>query len=164
MFAAADLAGKRNILTHLLSNCSYRDGKVSASYRRPFDIIMEKLPREELAAEASGSRMPKTAKWLAGVDENANFDLPIPLIHIQEPAVKVRKRDRLRADRIAAAGGPLPTLRERAVMLAEKLGEARTRELTEIGIPRCYLTRMCEEGLLIKTGYGRYRAAQRRAA
>lgn len=103
-------------------------------------------------------------KWLAGVDENANFDLPISLNHIQTPSVKVRKRDRLRAERIAAAGGPMPTLREHAVRLVEKLGEARTRDLTEIGIPRCYLTRMCEEGLLIKVGYGRYRAAQRRAA
>lgn len=102
--------------------------------------------------------------WLAGVDENANFDLPISLNHIQTPSVKVRKRDRLRAERIAAAGGPMPTLREHAVRLVEKLGEARTRDLTEIGIPRCYLTRMCEEGLLIKVGYGRYRAAQRRAA
>lgn len=27
------------------------------------------------------------------------------------------------------------------------------RELTEIGIPRCYLARMCDEGLLIKVGY-----------
>jgi len=104
------------------------------------------------------------ASWLAGVDENANFDLPISLNHIQTPSVKVRKRDRLRAERIAAAGGPMPTLREHAVRLVEKLGEARTRDLTEIGIPRCYLTRMCEEGLLIKVGYGRYRAAQRRAA
>lgn len=93
-----------------------------------------------------------------------NFDLPIPLDHIQTPSVKVRKRDRLRAEKIAAAGGSKPTLRDRAVMVVAKLGEARTRDLTEIGIPRCYLTRMCEEGLLIKVGYGRYRAAQRRAA
>ena len=76
----------------------------------------------------------------------------------------MRKRDRLRAERIVAAGGPMPNLRERAVMLAEKLGEVRTRDLTEVGIPRCYLTRMCEEGLLIKIGYGRYRAVLRRAA
>ena len=25
--------------------------------------------------------------------------------------------------------------------------------------PRCYLSRMCKEGLLVKIGYGRYRAA-----
>ncbi|MER8386277.1 type IV toxin-antitoxin system AbiEi family antitoxin domain-containing protein [Mesorhizobium sp. M0166] len=31
----------------------------------------------------------------------------------------------------------------------------RTRDLTDIGIPRCYLSRMREEGLLVKVGYGR---------
>ena len=32
------------------------------------------------------------------------------------------------------------------------------------GIPRCYLSRMCEEGLLVKVGYGRYRAAELKTA
>jgi hypothetical protein len=39
------------------------------------------------------------------------------------------------------------------------MGVVRTNELTEIGVPRWYLTRMCDEGLLVKVGYGRYRAA-----
>jgi hypothetical protein len=43
-------------------------------------------------------------------------------------------------------------------------GEVRTRDLTSIGIPRCYLTRMCDEGLLIKVAYGIYRAAEQNAA
>ena len=51
------------------------------------------------------------------------------------------------------------TLGERAVALARERGEVRTAELTAIGIPRCYLSRMCDEGLLLKVGYGRYRAA-----
>ncbi|MER8422403.1 type IV toxin-antitoxin system AbiEi family antitoxin domain-containing protein [Mesorhizobium sp. M1403] len=40
----------------------------------------------------------------------------------------------------------------------------RTAELTAIGIPRCYLSRMCDEGLLVKVGYGRYRAVLPKAA
>ncbi|MER8612606.1 type IV toxin-antitoxin system AbiEi family antitoxin domain-containing protein [Mesorhizobium sp. M0435] len=43
-------------------------------------------------------------------------------------------------------------------------GEVRTRDFTDISIPRCYLSRMCEEGLLVKLGYGRYRAAALKAA
>ncbi|WP_348626772.1 type IV toxin-antitoxin system AbiEi family antitoxin domain-containing protein [Mesorhizobium sp. LSJC285A00] len=43
--------------------------------------------------------------------------------------------------------------------LAQERGEVRTRDLTDVGIPRCYLSRMCEEGLFVKVGYGRYRAA-----
>ncbi|RWO31791.1 MAG: hypothetical protein E5Y16_07980 [Mesorhizobium sp.] len=76
----------------------------------------------------------------------------------------MRKRDRDRAERIRLAGGPKPTLRERAVSLAREKGEVRTKDLTDIGVPRHYLTRVCEEGLLMKAGYGRYRAAVPKAA
>ncbi|MEP7455032.1 hypothetical protein [Phyllobacterium sp. SB3] len=33
-----------------------------------------------------------------------------------------------------------------------------------MGVHRCYLARMCEEGLLEKVAYGRYRAAVLKAA
>lgn len=62
------------------------------------------------------------------------------------------------------AGGSKPSLRARAIALAREQGVVRTRDLTDIGIPRYYLTRMCDEGLLIKVGYGLYRAAEREAA
>ncbi len=42
-------------------------------------------------------------------------------------------------------------------------GVVRTKELGAIGIPRCYLARMCEEGLLEKVSYGRYRATPKAA-
>jgi len=76
----------------------------------------------------------------------------------------MRKRDRDRAEALRLAGGPKPSLRDRAVALAAERGIVRTRELTDIGVPRCYLARMCEEGLLVKIGYGRYRSAEFRAA
>jgi len=76
----------------------------------------------------------------------------------------MRKRDRDRAERIRLAGGPKPTLRERAIALAQEKGEVRTRDFTEIGVHRCYLARMIEEGLLVKVGYGRYRASVPNAA
>lgn len=66
-------------------------------------------------------------------------------------------RNRDRTERIRLAGGPKPTLRERAVSLALKKGEVRAKDLTDIGISRCYLACMCEEGLLVNVGYGRYR-------
>jgi hypothetical protein len=62
------------------------------------------------------------------------------------------------------AGGPQPSLRERAVALVLEKEEVRTKELTEIGIPCAYLARVCDEGLLVKVGDGRYRAAVPRSA
>ncbi|MEM8771312.1 MAG: type IV toxin-antitoxin system AbiEi family antitoxin domain-containing protein [Pseudomonadota bacterium] len=48
-------------------------------------------------------------------------------------------------------------MRDRAVAFAQGKGEIRTKDFTEIGIPRQYLSRMCVEGLLVKVGYGLYR-------
>jgi len=65
---------------------------------------------------------------------------------------------------LAALPAPKPSLRARAVALARERGVVRTRDLADIGVPRCYLNRMCQEGLLVRVGYGRYRAADRKAA
>jgi hypothetical protein len=105
---------------------------------------------------------PQSKKWLPGPNETANYELPIPFKTTPQPTFKIRKRDRERTERIRLAGGPKPTLRERAVRLALEKGEVRTKDLTDIGVPRCYLARMCEEGLL--GGYGRYPAAVPKAA
>lgn len=102
-------------------------------------------------------------KWLAGVGEDANYEFSISLLPITPELPKMRKRDRDRAEALRLAGGPKPSLRDRAVALANERGVVRTRELTDIGVPRCYLTRMCEEGLLMKVGYGLYCAASRQA-
>jgi len=40
----------------------------------------------------------------------------------------------------------------------------QTFELTAIGIPRCDLSQMYDEGLLVRVGYGLYRAADKQAA
>ncbi|MFC3595858.1 MULTISPECIES: type IV toxin-antitoxin system AbiEi family antitoxin domain-containing protein [Sphingobium] len=47
-------------------------------------------------------------------------------------------------------------MKERAVAFARERGVIRTKDLTSIGIPRCYLSPMCDEGLLVRVGYGRY--------
>ncbi|MDF0546091.1 type IV toxin-antitoxin system AbiEi family antitoxin domain-containing protein [Sphingobium sp. H39-3-25] len=92
-------------------------------------------------------------------DEAVTFVSDAPLASIREPTHGIRKRERDRAERIRLAGGPKPSLRQRAVALAQERGEVRTKDLTDIGVHRCYLSRMCDEGLLVKVGFGRYRAA-----
>ena len=92
-------------------------------------------------------------------DDASPFAYDAPISSSREPTHGIRKRDRDRAERIILAGGPRLSLRKRAVALAQERGEVRTKDLTDIGVHRCYLARMCEEGLLVKVGYGRYRAA-----
>jgi hypothetical protein len=94
----------------------------------------------------------------------SDFAQGVPPLPAREPANGVRKRDRDRAERIRLLGGPAPTLRDRAVALALTRGEVRTRDLTSIGVPRCYLSKMCDEGLLVRVGHGRYRATKSTAA
>ncbi|ESW77998.1 hypothetical protein X770_32585 [Mesorhizobium sp. LSJC269B00] len=97
--------------------------------------------------------------WLSGIDESEKYEFAIALLRDAALPHQMRKRDRDRAEALHLAGGRPPSLRNRAVALAQERGEVRTRDLTDVGIPRCYLSRMCEEGLLVKVGYGRYRAA-----
>lgn len=102
--------------------------------------------------------------WLPGVGEDANFGFSISLLPTTPELPKMRRRDRDHAEALRLAGGPTPTLREHAVALARERSEVRTAELTAAGVPRCYLARMCKEGLLITVGYGLYRAADLKAA
>ncbi|WP_411909042.1 type IV toxin-antitoxin system AbiEi family antitoxin domain-containing protein [Mesorhizobium sp. Ca11] len=67
----------------------------------------------------------------------------------------MRKCDHDRTEARCLAGVPMPSLTERAVTLALEKGEVRTKEFADIGVPRRYLARMCDEGLLVKVGYGR---------
>ncbi|WP_367305054.1 type IV toxin-antitoxin system AbiEi family antitoxin domain-containing protein [Sphingomonas tagetis] len=56
-----------------------------------------------------------------------------------------------------------PSIRDRAVALAKRRGEVRTKDFSNIKVPRCYLSRMCEEGLLVRVGHGRYRLGPARS-
>jgi hypothetical protein len=102
-------------------------------------------------------------KWLPGVDEDTSYVFAIPILYGN------RRRRKAAEDRKAAAAAlrrerrVQPSLREKAVAFARHNGVVRTKELGAIGIPRCYLARMCEEGLLEKVGYGLYRATAKAA-
>lgn len=94
-------------------------------------------------------------RWLAGTDETQNYELPIAV----ESTPRFRRRRKRKHEAEKPPEAPKPSLRQRAVWLALAKGEVRTKDLTDIGVPRCYLTPMCDEGLLVKVGFGRYRAA-----
>ena len=57
------------MLGHSLSNCTYKDGAVDVTFPKPFDILVQNLPREELAGAGFSAKTPKGRKWLRFVDE-----------------------------------------------------------------------------------------------
>lgn len=82
---------------------------------------------------------------LPGPDETANYELPITVDRSPQ-LPKRRKRDRDREERIRLAGGPKPSLQEKAYAFARERATVRTCDFTAIGIPRHYLAWMCQEG------------------
>ena len=68
--AEAGFERKQSLLATLLSNSTYKDGVVTANFRKSFDIIVESLPREALLKAGGGAKIAKTAEWLPGPDSN----------------------------------------------------------------------------------------------
>ena len=81
-------------------------------------------------------------------DQTANYELPIAV----DSSLRFRRRRKPKQEVEKPPEPPKASLRQRAVWLALAKGEVRAKDLTDIGVPRCYLTPMCDEGLLVKVG------------
>jgi site-specific DNA recombinase len=70
LFAKQEPREKRRLLNFLLSNCSWEDGKVVATFRQPFDMLAETVVavRNENAAGRVSSRISEN--WLLELDSN----------------------------------------------------------------------------------------------
>ncbi|CAH2402791.1 hypothetical protein MES4922_300057 [Mesorhizobium ventifaucium] len=94
-------------------------GRISGTSAR--DAWIGRIGLQTFATYESGSGVePRVSgvrnfdlKWLPGLIETANYELPIPLETTPQPTIKIRKRDRERAERTRLAGGPKPALRAR---------------------------------------------------
>ena len=64
LFAKQEPREKRRLLNFLLSNCTWDDGEVVATFRQPFDLLAETAMSAALAAEAETATVAKTAIWL----------------------------------------------------------------------------------------------------
>lgn len=95
---------------------------------------------------------------LPGIGQVQNYVHAIPLLDNDLRHPHARRTVRQRA---VALRPRLPTLREKAVALARERGAVTTKELQAVGVHRCYLRQMCEEGLLTRVGHGRYIVAER---
>ena len=55
---------KRRLLNFVLSNCSWEDGEVVATFRQPFDLLVQTAAIATRAAAGSDSNSAKTEIWL----------------------------------------------------------------------------------------------------
>src|SRR4029077_8016762 len=70
LFAEQEPSEKRRLLNFVLSNCSWEDGAVRATYRQPFDLLTETTA---IAAHSEADGAASTAKkenWLPLMDSN----------------------------------------------------------------------------------------------
>ena len=64
LFKQQNAREKRRLLNFLLSNCSWRDGELTASFRQPFDFIAETTAAEEKEKTAEKITSGLSDIWL----------------------------------------------------------------------------------------------------
>lgn len=64
LFARQEPREKRRLLNFLLSNCTWEDGEVVASFRQPFDLLAETTARATRVVLDGAANSPKTEIWL----------------------------------------------------------------------------------------------------
>ena len=70
LFERQEPRQKRRLLNFVLSNCTWEDGEVVATFREPFDLLAETTA---IAARSAVSKIPNLTKseiWLPGPDSN----------------------------------------------------------------------------------------------
>jgi site-specific DNA recombinase len=64
LFAKQEPREKRRLLNFLLSNCTWEDGEVVATFRQPFDLLAETTLTAARAAAGETAKTAKTEIWL----------------------------------------------------------------------------------------------------
>jgi hypothetical protein len=98
LFAKQEPRQKRRLLNFLLSNCTWEDGEVVATFRQPFDLLAE---TNVSAAGAGAGEMASSAKteiWLPLLEAFRNLCIA-PTSDIRSTFEQVRAEDRLPFDR-----------------------------------------------------------------
>jgi site-specific DNA recombinase len=70
LFERQEPRQKRRLLNFVLSNCSWEDGEVTATFRQPFDLLAETTAIAAQAARDVRRSLTKSEIWLPGPDSN----------------------------------------------------------------------------------------------
>ena len=67
---------KRRLLNFVLSNCTWEDGEVVATFRQPFDLLAETTAVAARSSAGSGGNSSKNEIWLGRQDSNLRMAVP----------------------------------------------------------------------------------------
>jgi site-specific DNA recombinase len=67
-FAKQEPREKRRLLNFVLSNCTWEDGEVVATFRQPFDLLAETTAISMQSAAADEANSAKSEIWLPFLD------------------------------------------------------------------------------------------------
>ncbi len=70
LFKKQEPREKRRLLNFVLSNCTWKDGTLSATFRQPFDLIAKTAATLEATRAAGVTSSGPCPNWLPGPDSN----------------------------------------------------------------------------------------------
>ena len=70
LFAMQEPREKRRLLNFVLSNCTWEDGEVVATFRQPFDLLAETATAATRVETGGTSVLSKSEIWLGDLDSN----------------------------------------------------------------------------------------------
>ena len=76
LFAQQEPREKRRLLNFLLSNCTWEDGEVVATFREPFDLLAETATNSINLGIGETFKSAKNDIWLGNSDSNLDKEIP----------------------------------------------------------------------------------------
>ncbi len=70
LFAKQEPREKRRLLNFVLSNCTWEDGEVVATFRQPFDMLAETVSAAAHIGAGESAKSAKSEIWLGDLDSN----------------------------------------------------------------------------------------------
>jgi len=70
LFAKQSADEKRRLLDFVVSNCSWKGGKLTPEFRQPFDMLAVASVQSQASGSASGGENGQNENWLPGMDSN----------------------------------------------------------------------------------------------
>jgi site-specific DNA recombinase len=80
LFERQEPRQKRRLLNFVLSNCTWEDGEVVATFRQPFDLLSETVLVAAQAVRDGRANLTKSEIWLPKAESNSGTRKPKSLM------------------------------------------------------------------------------------